>query len=140
MKKPNYILCVDDEKAILDTLQRQLSQTFGNEAVIEVAESAEEAWEIIEEYAEDHELAVVVSDWLMPVTRGDKFLVELHRRYPRVVKIMLSGQADPKAVENARINGGLSAFISKPWDKTVLVNTIAGALPSPAKYELSVSV
>jgi hypothetical protein len=32
-------------------LQRQLSLAFGNEAEIEVAESAEEAWEIIEERA-----------------------------------------------------------------------------------------
>jgi DNA-binding NtrC family response regulator len=129
-KKPFLILCVDDEKAILDTLQRQLSPAFGNEAEIEVAESAEEAWEIIEEYARTHILSVVVSDWLMPVTRGDKFLVELHKKYPHVTKILLSGHADPKAVQNARDNAALQAFLSKPWDKNKLLSEIRAGLAS----------
>ncbi len=126
MKKPFYILCVDDEKAILDTLHRQISRAFGNTVAVEIAESVEEAWEIIEEYADEYELAVVVTDWLMPVTRGDKFLVELHRRYPHVAKIMLSGQADTKAIENARVNGGLNAYLSKPWNKNMLIDKIFG--------------
>ena len=127
MKKPYYILCVDDEKAILDTLLRQLNLALGPDVAVEIAESAEEAWELIDEYSDEYTLAVVISDWLMPVTRGDKFLVELHKRYPHVTKIMLSGQADPKAVENAQRNGGLTAFMPKPWDKASLVNLVASS-------------
>ncbi len=132
MKKPYYILCVDDEKAILDTLLRQLSQALGNEVVVEIAEGAEEAWELIEEYSDQYNLAVVISDWLMPVTRGDKFLVEVHKRFPHVAKIMLSGQADPRAVQNARDNGGLNEFMSKPWNKNHLTDVVKKLIPLPS--------
>ena len=40
------ILCVDDEVTILDTLKEQLVRHFGSEYAYELAESAEEAWEI----------------------------------------------------------------------------------------------
>lgn len=133
--KTRMILCVDDEKAILDTLERQLSSALGG-CVIEMAEGAQEAWEIIDEYADEYELSLVISDWLMPYIKGDKFLVDLHKKYPKVNKIMLSGQADPAAIENAKTNANLDAFVSKPWDKDHLLNVIATAIngteaPSP---------
>jgi DNA-binding NtrC family response regulator len=126
--KTRLILCVDDEKAILDTLERQLTSALGGGCVIEMAEGAQEAWEIIDEYADEYELSLVISDWLMPYIKGDKFLVDLHKKYPEVNKIMLSGQADPAAIENAKTNANLDAFVSKPWDKDHLLNVITTAI------------
>ena len=83
--------------------------------MIDVAESAEEALELLDELAEQgHSLLVIVSDLLMPGMKGDEFLVQAHQRFPSVVKIMLSGQAEPAAVERARREAGLHEFLAKP--------------------------
>jgi CheY-like chemotaxis protein len=56
---------------------------LGNNYIYEFAESAEEAWEVIEELTEDEvEILMIVTDWLMPKTKGDEFLVQVHQKYP----------------------------------------------------------
>ena len=66
------ILCVDDEIVILDSLKEQLKRYFGDRYIYEIAESAEEAWEVIEELHEDEiKILIIVSDWLMPGIKGD---------------------------------------------------------------------
>jgi DNA-binding NtrC family response regulator len=126
MEKNLAIVCVDDEKVVLDSLQEQLENSFGDmDILIEIAESADEAWEVIEELIEDgYELVMVISDWLMPRTKGDKFLVDLHEQFPSALTIMLTGQADSEAVENARQNANLYAYIKKPWRSDDLIQRI----------------
>jgi len=119
------LLCVDDEIIVLTALKDQLRRAFGNEFVIDVAESAEEALELLDELAsEGHKLLVIVSDWLMPGMKGDEFLIEAHNRFPSVVKIMLSGQAETAAVDRARREAGLHDFLPKPWNAATLVDSI----------------
>ena len=61
------LLCVDDEIIVLTALKDQLRRAFGNDFVIDIAESAEEALELLDELAEQgHKLLVIVSDWLRP--------------------------------------------------------------------------
>ena len=87
------LLCVDDEIIVLTALKDQLRRAFGSDFHIDVAESAEEALELLDELALDgHTLLVIVSDWLMPGMKGDEFLIKAHERFPSVVKIMLSGR------------------------------------------------
>ena len=119
------LLCVDDEPIVLTALRDQLRRAYGSEYVIDVAESAEEALELLDELAgEGHRLLVIVSDWLMPGMKGDEFLVQAHRRFPTVVKIMLSGQAELAAVDRARREAGLHEFLAKPWNAQELVKAI----------------
>lgn len=119
------LLCVDDEIIVLTALKDQLRRAFGNAFLIDVAESAEEALELLDELAgQGHELLVIVSDWQMPGMKGDEFLVQAHQRFPTVVKIMLSGQAEPAAVERARREAGLHEFLAKPWNAEELVESI----------------
>ena len=119
------LLCVDDEIIVLTALKDQLRRAFGQEFVIDVAESAEEALELLDELsAAGHKLLVIVSDWLMPGMKGDEFLIEAHKRFPSVVKIMLSGQAETAAVDRARKEAALHDFLSKPWNAQALVDTI----------------
>jgi DNA-binding NtrC family response regulator len=129
-KKPKRaILCVDDEKIVLDSLQDQLRSTFGDEFEYEIAESVDEAWEVIEDLvSQGYEMVLVISDWLMPRVKGDTFLIELHQKYPETVTIMLTGQADPEAVENAYQNANLYAYIRKPWREEDLINYVNNAL------------
>jgi CheY-like chemotaxis protein len=119
------LLCVDDEVIVLTALKDQLRRAFGSDFVIDVAESAEEALELLEELSgQGHKVLVIVSDWLMPGMKGDEFLIQAHQRFPTVVKIMLSGQAEQAAVDRARREAGLHEFLAKPWNAAELVDSI----------------
>jgi CheY-like chemotaxis protein len=124
-QEKGVLLCVDDEIIVLTALKDQLRRAFGNDFHIDVAESAEEALELLDELSEQgHRLLVIVSDWLMPGMKGDDFLVEAHKRFPTVVKIMLSGQAEQAAVDRAKREAGLHEFLAKPWKAAELVEAI----------------
>ena len=65
------IVCVDDEKVILDSLKTQLKSAFGASYSYEMAENAFDALDLIEELHEDGQcMVVIVSDWLMPGMDG----------------------------------------------------------------------
>ena len=123
------ILCVDDEDSILDSLKEQLKRSFGQQFVYETANSAEEALEVIDELVGDAiDVLIILSDWLMPGIRGDELLVRVHQRYPQIVTIMLTGQADQTAIDRARNEANLHNCIRKPWREEDLVSTILAGL------------
>ncbi|MDX2063378.1 MAG: SpoIIE family protein phosphatase [Bacteroidia bacterium] len=134
MKKP-VILCVDDEKIILDSLEEQITGRLGKEFDCELAEGGEEALSLIEELTEEgRELAVVISDQLMPSMKGDEFLIEVHRNYPETLKILLTGQASIDAVRNAINNARLYRYVVKPWEENDLMLTVEEAARSYLQY------
>ena len=123
------ILCIDDERIILDSLKSQISREFEGDFTIEVAESADEGMEVIEEMVEDGvRVFIIVSDWLMPGMKGDEFLIGVHQRFPEIVKVMLTGQADEKALERAFKEANLYKVIKKPWEKDELIGVIKSGL------------
>ncbi len=123
------ILCVDDEKIILDSLKSQIKRRFGSSYRCEIASGADEAIEIIEELVEQGvKIVIIVSDWLMPGIKGDEFLIEVHRRFPGIVKLMLTGHADTAAIENARKHANLYCCIHKPWQEEELFDILEAAL------------
>ena len=137
MAKP-MILCVDDEAVVLNSLKIQLKNAFLDDYVYELAESADEAWEIIQElHDEEIDLIVIVSDWLMPGVKGDEFLIGIHERFPQVVKVMLTGQADSSAIERAQTEANLYRYIPKPWNQDELIETIRSGLQQVDMYNRS---
>lgn len=129
------IICVDDEVMILDSLKEQLRRGLGDNYIFEVSESPEEALEIIEELNEDGvKIIIVVSDWLMPEMRGDEFLIEVHSRFPEIVTILLTGQADEDAIDRAKREANLHSCIRKPWKENELTQTLKTALETLQKY------
>ena len=119
------LLCVDDEVIVLHALKDQLRRAFGSQHTIEIAESAEEGLEILDELSDDgFSPLVIISDWLMPGMKGDEFLIEARKIYPDVLMIMLSGQADEDAVARVRQQAGLSDFIAKPWDANEIIRCV----------------
>jgi response regulator RpfG family c-di-GMP phosphodiesterase len=123
------ILCVDDEKIVLNSIESQLSKHFKDKFEIELAESGEEGLEILDEVSEDGLTPlVIVSDWLMPDMKGDEFLVQAHKKFPKVVKVMLTGQADEDAVNRAKAEANLHKLISKPWNVNELIDSIEDGL------------
>lgn len=122
------IICVDDEKMILDNLEAQLSDKLGREFDIEVAESGQEALEIMEELTADgRHVAVIISDQMMPHMKGDAFLIAAHELYPATPKILLTGQADLEAVTNAINHAKLYRYVNKPWEANDLMLTVEEA-------------
>ena len=130
MSKP-AILCVDDEKIVLNSLKEQLRREFGREYDLETAESGDEALEILEELLEEGlEIPVIISDQIMPGMKGNELLKEVHAFLPRTLKILLTGQADAAAVGDALNEAKLYRYITKPWDQTDLVLTVTEAARS----------
>lgn len=123
------ILCVDDEVMILESLKEQLQRRFGDRYLYEVAEGANEAWEVIEELYEcGIRVLIIVSDWLMPGVKGDEFLIAVHKKYPDTITVMLTGQADEAAVDRVCKQANLYACLRKPWTEEELVQIITSAL------------
>ncbi|NES24231.1 MAG: response regulator [Symploca sp. SIO3E6] len=125
------IICVDDQRFVLDSLTEQLKRNLIDDYEVEAAQSGEEALEILEELQEEGiDVALVISDQIMPRMKGDKLLSQIHTQYPKILKIMLTGQADPSSVLNAVNNANLYRYITKPWDETDLILTVQEALRS----------
>jgi CheY-like chemotaxis protein len=123
------ILCVDDERIILLSLRDQIFKHFGDRYRYEFAESVGEAWEVIEElHQEGVKILIIVSDWLMPDIRGDEFSIQVHQRFPDIVTVLLTGQADEAAVERAYQYAKLHAYVPKPWDERTLIDLIKTGL------------
>ncbi len=123
------ILCVDDEEMILTSLRDQLQRHFGEQYLYEFAESADEALEVIEELVGDEmEILIIVSDWLMPGMKGDEFLIHVHQRFPNIVTVMLTGQADEESIERTRQQANLHRCLYKPWTEEDLIETLNSGL------------
>lgn len=123
------ILCVDDEEVILESLKEQLKRRFGDQYLYEVAESAEEALEIIEELQLDSiKVLIIVSDWLMPEMKGDEFLIQVHQKFPDIVTVLLTGQADDAAIQRAKQEANLYCCLRKPWTEDELADVITSTL------------
>ncbi len=121
----NAILCVDDEAIILITLQQELKKELGNEFQYETAMSAHEAMEVVDELAATGiNVILILSDWLMPGIKGDEFLILIHRKYPSIRSILITGHVDHEAAERVKKEAGTYAVISKPWDVNKLMSAV----------------
>jgi response regulator RpfG family c-di-GMP phosphodiesterase len=130
MLKPR-ILCVDDEKVVLDSLKKELNKSFKDMLGVEIAESADEALELIRELLKNnYEIPIVICDWLMPGMKGDELLFEVHKILPNTRKILLTGQATSEGVGNAVNKAKLYAYIAKPWQFEDFELTITEAFKS----------
>jgi CheY-like chemotaxis protein len=123
------VLCVDDEQVIFTSLTEQIRGHFGKRFTYETALDGEEALEVLDELTEEGvKTLVIVSDWLMPGMKGDELLIEIHKRFPKTVKVMLTGQADSEAVERAKREAELYGYLQKPWSRDELLGVIESGL------------
>lgn len=111
------ILCVDDEREVLDSVVQDLD-CFEQDFVLEAAESVTEARQVIEEYrAQNVQLALILCDHIMPEQTGIQFLIELNDNPATALtrKILLTGQAGLEDTVQAVNHACLDFYISKPW-------------------------
>lgn len=122
------ILCVDDDSTILVALRTLLSHALGSAYHIEVAESGEEALEILDDIKKaGQSLSIVISDFIMPGMHGDELLIQVHQRSPRTITIMLTGQSNFDGVKNAINQANLYRFLEKPFNQDDIVLTAKSA-------------
>lgn len=125
MNKKDVILCIDDEQIILNSLSKQLIRKFGTRFEYEFAESGEEALEIIDELDELGQTVVMaISDQIMPGMYGDEFLTIFHKRFPKSIKVLLTGQAALDSAMNAINKANLYRYLTKPWNEDDFLLTV----------------
>ncbi len=120
------ILVVDDEDAILESL----AFTLGVEYEIFTATSGEAGLEILDR----EEIALVISDQVMPGMSGVEFLEKVIERNPRAIRMMLTGYADMPSLVRAINEGRIYRYLPKPWEPDDLRINVKRALEV---YELS---
>lgn len=114
MKK---ILVVDDEPQILKSLSRIF---FDTDYQIFTANSGEEALKLLETETVD----MVISDMRMPLMDGYELLSIIKEKYPKVVRIILSGYADEGAIFKAILHNITKFYFLKPWSNEQLLQYV----------------
>ena len=113
------ILVVDDEEQIR-TMLTQMLQEEGFE--VQTAENGEEGMTLVGKYAFD----LVITDMIMPVKDGLKFIMELVRDYPDQRILAISGGGAIKAERYLTMAGYLGdiATLEKPFKREVLLSLV----------------
>ncbi len=114
------ILCVDDEVGILDSLKRTLRQRFN----VLTTSTTHEAFTLLENH---EDICVIVSDYLLGAEKGVDFLLKTSKSKPLASRVLISGQIDMKALEEAINTAKIHKFILKPWENEELVLHIVEA-------------
>jgi serine phosphatase RsbU (regulator of sigma subunit) len=129
IKQNRYMIAVDDDLIILNVLINHLKRFLPQDIELVALDNAESALiecnKIIEAEAE---LVLIISDYLMYPMKGSDLLIQVSQIAPKCKKIMLTGQADVKAVAEVINNTGLFHFIEKPWYPKDLELTILEAI------------
>lgn len=118
---PATLLFVDDEPSILSALRR-LFRPHGYRILI--AESGAAGLAILEQEAVD----LIISDMRMPEMDGATLLKQVRSRWPRTIRILLTGYADITSTVAAINEGEIFRYVAKPWDDNDLLNIVRDAL------------
>jgi response regulator RpfG family c-di-GMP phosphodiesterase len=125
------ILFVDDEKRVLNAMRGLFRRHYELFLTCEGAEAVR--------LAVENDVDVIVADQRMPGMTGIEVLAEVKQRSPRTVRILLTGYADPTAVEGSINLGEVFRFLSKPCPPRLLRETLSLAIDaartSPAANE-----
>src|SRR5512136_937546 len=115
------LLIVDDDEHVRRALRRVLRRTPCH--VLDAPDAA-----VALDVLAQEPVHVIVTDYRMPGMSGVEFLRIVKDRYPRVQRVLLTGQADSSAIEEAVNQSEIFRFIWKPWDDSHLLLTIQSAI------------
>lgn len=115
------ILCVDDEKQVLDGLALQLRRRY----TLGLATSGADGLAYLREHPDT---CVIISDMRMPGMDGASFLAASRKITPDARRILLTGHSDPASTIAAINDGQICRFLSKPCDQKTLAEAIDAAL------------
>jgi thioredoxin reductase (NADPH) len=116
MTKP-VILAVDDDRAVLNAVERDLRQKYGRNFRILKADGGAAALDVLTQLQQRNELAALfVVDQRMPEINGVQFLERAIKIYPDARKVLLTAYADTEAAISAINKVALDYYLMKPWD------------------------
>lgn len=120
------ILCVDDDMLILECLKEEFMRCGIENICVETANSFEESKEIIDYYL-SHNLKFdyIISDYIMPINKGDEVLLYANKCFPDSKKVLLSGQIENSMIDYLENQIEKFMMVQKPWDKQ-FVNILMG--------------
>lgn len=119
-QRAGIVLYVDDEPQNLELFRLQ----FEEELEVVTAGSGEEALAVLAKAP----IAVLLSDERMPGMRGVDLLAEAARRWPDVVRVIVSAYGDAPRLLAAINLGHAHEYVLKPWDQKELGACIERAL------------
>ncbi|MDA8162264.1 MAG: response regulator [Desulfobacteraceae bacterium] len=121
--KNDIVLFVDDEENVLKSIHRLL---HGENYRLIFAADPRSALEILQK--EKDRVAAVISDQRMPEMTGTEFLSQVKAFDPDIIRVILTGYADIKAVLEAINKDEVFRFITKPWDNEELKSIVRQAV------------
>ena len=136
LETPFVILLVDDDTFILEVLRIQLERALPEHITVERALSPGEAIGMLEDWKKDNfqELALIVSDYLMPEMLGSDFLLKANELFPKARKMMLTGQAEMENVLRVLHEMSLFRYLSKPWEPAMMNKAVLAAVEDFIHY------
>ena len=126
--EPHGILLVDDEPAILESLEF----TLGGDYRVFSAQTAEAGLELLER--ERERISLIITDQVLPSLSGVEFLERAIEIAPHAIRMMLTGYADIGSLARAVNEGRIYRYIAKPWEPDEVRLNVRRALES---YELA---
>ena len=120
------ILILEDEPEVRDALERDL-ESFADDCRIEVADTVDDAWAVVDEIDEDGDLlALILADHRLPGKTGVDLLVEMCEddRTVDTRKVLITGQANQEDTIRALNDAKLDHYFSKPWDVDMLLDVV----------------
>lgn len=122
MYEKYQVLFVDDEEDVLRSLRRGL---IDEEYTCHFATDGYKALEIME----NNPIAVIVSDMKMPGMDGLRLLNQVRERWPKTIRIVLSGYTKLPQLVLSINQAEVFRFITKPWRlEAEFIDTIREAL------------
>lgn len=71
---------------------------------------------------------MLVSYCLMAKIKSDEILIKIHQKSPKIIKVILTVQADGTALQQAVQDADLYGFLYKQWKNKDLIETIKPGL------------
>lgn len=111
MSSTSTFLVADDSRTVRKLIANIIKSQFMTDA-IHLAKNGQEAYEIFQR----EDIDVVISDWDMPVLRGDELLYKIRHesKYRDVPFLMVTTHGEKDYIITA-IQGGASQYIVKPF-------------------------
>ncbi|MBI3734877.1 MAG: FAD-dependent oxidoreductase [Chloroflexi bacterium] len=111
------IMAVDDDRAVLNAVTRDLRQKYGREYRVLQSDSGAAALETLKQLVKRGDaLALFVADQRMPQMTGVQFLEAARQVFPDAKKVLLTAYADTEAAISSINKVELDYYLMKPWD------------------------